>query len=251
MQQFKNADLQGGFDIVVEDGSMTPKTTLGMRASVEHLNSLGFIDPNDPDQKHKVYQMFGMTKLSPSLDVHMQAALRKQQAFEEWARNPEAQQQSVMLAEQDMAQYQAEIAAIPPPPPVQQPEPTVGPDGQPGVAAAPAPEPLPNIPPPPSLNKRTPLAWKAWYNPAIHKQEFLKWANSDVMVQMLEENPALEALLEAHLQEMDTALAAQMMMQQAPPKPGGGGIGAGQAMKNSNSESGGSQNADNNQAKTS
>jgi hypothetical protein len=242
-KMFKNADLQGSFSVVVEDGSMTPKTTLGMRASIEHLNSLRFLDPNDPDQRYRVFQKFGQTDLAPSLDIHMQAALRKQQAFEEWAQNPEAQQQSMQQAQQAVMQYQQQVAAIPPPP-----EPTVaGPDGQP--MPAPAPDPAAMLPPPPSPTKFTPLAWKPWFSAPIHKQEFLKWANSDKVIEMVSQNPALEALLVAHLTEMDGALA-QIQMQQAqaqagPPKPGG----AGQAMSNSNHESGGSQNAGNHAAK--
>ncbi len=107
------------------------------------------------------------------------------------------------------------------------------------------------LPPPPSINGRTPLAWKPWFNAAIHKQEFLKWANSDVMVELLKQNEKLGMLLEAHLQEMDAALqAAAMTVIAARPQPGGGGIGAGQAMANSNSESGGSQNASNHTAPT-
>lgn len=226
-KQFKNAQLQGCFDIVVEDGSMTPKTALGMRASVEHLNSLGFIDPADPDQKYKIFQMFGQSGLSPTLDVHMQSALRKQQAFEEWAMNPQLQQMSMQLAQQDVAEYQQQIAGV-----------------QPSVS----PEATPVLPPPPPLNKRTPLAWKPWYSPAIHKQEFLKWANSDRMVELLKQNEKLEALLDAHLQEIDMALSAMLMAQQPQAAPGGAAQGAGQAMANSNTESAGAQNAGNNQA---
>lgn len=233
-QQFKNAQLQGCFDIVVEDGSQTPKTSLGLRAAVEHLNSLGFIDPQDPDQKYKVFQLFGQPKLSPSLDIHMQAALRKQQAFEEWAQDPLAQQQSMVLAEQEMVQYEAEIAAIPPTP--AQIDPMTGMD------MAPQPE----IPPPPSITKHTPLAWKKWYSAPVHKQEILKWANSDRMVQLFQENPALEQVVDAAIQEIDAAIQMEQMMLAPPaPSPGGGGVGAGQAMSNSNAESGGSQNAGN------
>jgi len=249
VKQFQNASLQGCFDTIVEDGSMTPKTTLGIRAAVEHLNSLGFLDPNDPDQKYKVYQLFGQSGLAPALDVHMQAALRKQQAFEEWAMNPQQQAMSMQLAQADMQQYQAQVAAIPPPP-AQTPQ--VGPDGAPmppdpaqeqqQMAAA--------IPPPPSVNKRTPLAWKKWYEPRIHKQEFLKWANSDKVVELLKENEALEVLLETHLQEIDAALSEQAalvaMVQAAGTAQvnvGTQGQGAGRAMSNSNAESGGAQNA--------
>lgn len=230
-QQFKNADLQGSFDIVVEDGTMSPKTTLGMRASVEHLNSLGFLNPADPDQRYKVFQLFGQAGLSPGLDIHMQAALRKQQAFEEWANDPQQQQVSFQLASQDAQVYQQQVMAVQPTPP--QIDPATGVDIAPQA----------QLPPPPSVNKRTPLAWKPWFDAAIHKQEFLKWANSDVIVELLKQNEKLEVLLDMHLQEMDAALSQAAMaaaMVAAPPqKPGG----AGQAMANSNGESGGSQNA--------
>lgn len=234
-QMFKNAKLQGAFEVVVEDGSMTPKTTLGIRASIEHLASLGFLNPNDPDQKYKVYQLFGQSSLAPALDIHMQAALRKQQAFEDWAKNPMQQQMSLQLAQQEVMKYQQQIAAVQPTP--GQVDPATGVDT--------APQPV--LPPPPSPNKFTPLAWKPWFNPQIHKQEFLKWANSDKMVQLLSENTKLEGLLSAHLMEIEGALQqeamAMAMAQQGPPKPGGAGPGAGQAMSNSNKESGGSQNA--------
>lgn len=227
MKTFQNAQLQGCYDVVVEDGSMTPKTTLGMRASIEHLNSLGFLDPTDPDQKYRVFQKFGQTDLSPALDIHMQAALRKQQAFEEWAADPNAQKVSIQFATNDMQHYEGMIKSIQP-----------NDDGT-----------QPLLPPPPSINAHTPLAWKPWFNPQIHKQEFLKWANSDRMVMLMQKNAALEKLLTVHLQEIDAAAASVAQAMQAatqpPPKPGGGGIGAGQAMKNSNSESAGSQNATN------
>jgi hypothetical protein len=225
-KQFKNAQLQGSFGVVVEDGSNTPKTTLGIRAAVEHLNTLGFLDPNDPDQKYKVFQLFGQSGLSPALDIHMQAALRKQQAFEEWAADDAAQQKSFAEAQQKMADYAQSIVGM-------QPEPGVpGPDGVVPPAAP--------VPPPPSINATTPLAWKPWYSAPIHKQEFLKWANSDRMIELMASNPALEQLMTAHLLEIDTAMAPPPMPGEGPgPKPGGG---MGQAMKNSNQESGGAQN---------
>lgn len=243
MQQFKKADLQGSYEVIVEDGSMTPKTSLGLRAAVEHLNSLGFINPQDPDQKYKVFQLFGQTGLSPKLDFDMQSALRKQQAFEDWAVNPQAQQLSMQAAAQAAMAYQQQVAQM-------QDVPNAAPT-QPGMEAPP----IPQLPPPPSPNQFTPLKWLRWYDPTIHKQEFLKWANSDTIVELLQKNPKLEPLLVAHLDEMDAALNAIAMQQAAiqaqanPPKPGGGGIGAGKAMSNSNKESGGSQNAGNHKAK--
>lgn len=236
---FQNANLQGSFTIVVEDGSTTPKTALGMRASAEHMNQMGLINRQDPDQVYALYQMFGMTKLAPSLDIHMQSALRKQQAFEEWAKNPQAQQESMQKSQVDLLQYQQTVANIPEPP-------------SPGVDPA-TNQPLPAepvaLPPPPSMNAHTPLAWKPWYDARIHKQEFLKWMNSDVMVQLLAENEALEPLCAAALAEMDAALAQQTLQaaggqmiegaQLSVGKPGGASV----AMSNSNRESGGVQNA--------
>jgi hypothetical protein len=241
IQRFKRADLANCFEVIVEDGSMTPKTQLGMRAAIEHLRQLGFIDPADPDQKYKVYQTFGQTQLSPKLDVDMQSALRKQYNFEQWSQDKIAQLKSGMKMQEEIGKYQQAVAAVQPTP--AQIDPATGQDMAPP----------PQLPPPPSINKFTPLAWKPWYNAPIHKQEFLKWANSDRMVELLEKNPALESLLTAHLQEMDASIQQaamqQAMMQAGPQKPGKagkapGGIGAGRAMANSNSESGGSQNSD-------
>ena len=215
MQQFKKADLQSSFDVVVEDGSQTPKTTLGIRAAVAHLNSLGFINPQDPDQRYKIYELFGQVKLSPTLDIHMQAALRKQQEFEMWAMDPAAVQQSMQMALAEAQAYEQQISV--------------------------AVNPNQALPPAPSPTKHTPLAWKKWYDPRIHKQEFIKWANSDNVRTLLQQNPSLEGLLEAHLAEIDMALAQQLVPAPAP-TPGGAAQGAGQAMANANQEAGGSQN---------
>jgi len=241
---FKNADLQGSFSVVVEDGSQTPKTTLGRRASIEHLNQLGWMDPNDPDQKYKVLQEFGQTRLAPTLDIHMQRALAKQEAFEGWARDEQAQQVSLQQTEQAVVQYQQKVAAAPPP---VEPEPQL--DPKTGVPL-PAPPPDPaqmqeQFGPPPSPNQFNPLAWKPWYNAPIHRQEFMKWANGDAVVELLVENPKLEALLIAHLNDIDVAVQAQMPPMPPPGGPGGPQPrkpgGAGMAMRNSNQEAGGVQ----------
>jgi hypothetical protein len=81
---FRNADLKGDVTIIVEDGTQTPKTALGQRASIEHLKQLGFIDAADPDQRYAIFQQFGETSLIPAIDAHVQAALKKQEDFIEW-----------------------------------------------------------------------------------------------------------------------------------------------------------------------
>lgn len=232
---FKNANLQGSFDIVVEDGSNQPKTNLGTRAAIEHLNTLGALNMNDPDIRYKVYQEFGMTGLSPALDTNVQAALQKQEAFEEWAGNQASMAASQQKADQAFGAYQQQVQAAPPDPMTGQPQ----------------------IPPPPSIADFTPLKWKPWYNATVHKQEFLKWANGDKVRALCMANEALENILAAALTEIENAVSRDQMAAmgmegaigaaapQANSKQPGAptnvppqGAGAGGAMRNSNANAG-------------
>jgi hypothetical protein len=83
-QRFMKATLQGDVEIIIEDGTYTPKTSLGERAAIEHLNTLGYLDPTDPEQKMVVLTKFGQQSLAPGLNTHQQAALRKHETFERW-----------------------------------------------------------------------------------------------------------------------------------------------------------------------
>lgn len=87
--QFENAQLQGQVSIVVEDGSNVPKTSLAKRAAIEQANNLQLLNPGDPDQRHALLTHFGLADLVPSLDIHVQAALQIQDAFEKWSKQPE------------------------------------------------------------------------------------------------------------------------------------------------------------------
>lgn len=87
-RQFENAQLQGQVSIQIEDGSMVPKTSLGKRAAIEQAQALMLLNPADPDQRYQLLQQFGLSDLSPSLDMHVQAALQMQDSFERWAQNP-------------------------------------------------------------------------------------------------------------------------------------------------------------------
>lgn len=214
-QNFKKAQLQGSFSVVVEDGTAAPKTNLGLRAAVEHAKALGIIDMADPDQKYEGLKLFGLVKMIPTLDVDVQSALQKQQAFEKWARDEQALAGFVEASAQQDVENQAKQQAAA----VQ------------GMTTG-----MPVEPELDSPLKLTPLKWRKWYNPVIHRQEFLKWANSDVIRQLLEEKPAMEGLLEAHLTEIEVALMEQQMLlnpQPAGQAPGGGAMGMG----NSNRES--------------
>lgn len=81
---FQNANLQGAVEVVVEDGSTTPKTNLGKRAAIEQANQLRMIDPKDPDQRYAIFRDFGITHLLPGLDANVKSALQEQDAFERW-----------------------------------------------------------------------------------------------------------------------------------------------------------------------
>jgi hypothetical protein len=88
-QHFENAQLQAQVSIQVEDGSNMPKTALGKRAAIEQANQLQLLNPQDPDQRYALLSNFGLTDLSPSLDMHVQAALQMQDAFERWTQTPQ------------------------------------------------------------------------------------------------------------------------------------------------------------------
>lgn len=87
-KHFQNAQLQGAIQIVIEDGSTMPKTTLGKRAAIEQANNLMLLNPQDSDQRYTLLSSFGLQDLVPTLNIHVQTALRIQDEFEEWAQNP-------------------------------------------------------------------------------------------------------------------------------------------------------------------
>jgi hypothetical protein len=220
-QSFKRAQLNGSFTILVEDGTAAPKTNLGMRAAVDHAAQLGMLNLQDPDVQYEGLKLFGLTRIMPALDIQVQGALQKQQAFEEWIAQPQNQMaagQAVMQYQQALIAQQAQNAAA---------EQSMMASGQPAQPAAPPPSPLAG----------TPLKWLLWYSPIIHRQEMLKWANSDRIRDLLKQpkyGPIAEALMTLHLQEIEQQVAATM----PPPMAPGGPQGAGRAMMNSNQNSG-------------
>lgn len=87
-RHFENAQLQGQFTVAVEDGSTMPKTSLGKRAAIEQASQMMLLNPQDPDQKYALLTQFGLSDLVPSLNIHVQAALQVQDAFERWINVP-------------------------------------------------------------------------------------------------------------------------------------------------------------------
>ncbi len=198
---FKKAQLSGDFTVIVEDGSSTPKTSLGERAAMQQGQGMGLVDFKDPDQQYEGMRKLGLLDLIPTVSDQKQMALRKQESFEKW------------LLSNGIASMQPVIDPM---------------TGQQTLD--------PNDP-------SYPLRWKRWYDPNIHRREFIKWCISDKGVEIFEKYPAAEGLAEAHLKEIDLALqmaAAGMIDSAGMPDQGQtpGGVGAGRAMTNSDQNSG-------------
>jgi len=81
---YKKAQLGGDFTIVLEDGTQTPKTTLGRRAAIEHAHQLGLLLFQDPEQVYEGLREMGLSGMQPSLDADIEDCLNRQHAFEDW-----------------------------------------------------------------------------------------------------------------------------------------------------------------------
>lgn len=87
---FKKSQLSGSIEIIIEDGTLTPKTSLGERAAIEHLRQLGLLNPNDPDQVMAIFEKFGQARLLPGLDAQVQEAWRNVDQLEKFVADPNA-----------------------------------------------------------------------------------------------------------------------------------------------------------------
>jgi hypothetical protein len=216
IQHFKNADLAGDVEVVIEDGSQAPKTNLGMRAAIQQLQQLQMLNPQDSDQTFAIYKAFGQTQLIPQLDADVKSSLQEQDEFEQWAMSPAATPMPVQTIKTDPLTGQQSLAV----------ENTYA--------------------EPPSLRA------EKWHNHAVHLQEHRKWLLGDTGKRLITQQDHLRALVEAHLalHEMMMMQVAQGMpaFAEAPPvpsmPPGGAapapasGAGGARALLNSNAESG-------------
>ncbi len=83
-QQFQNADLQGAVQVITEDGSTTPKTSLGKRAMLQEAKNMGFINSENPDTQYAALELLGGTVLAPGLNAHTKAAQVEQEQYLSW-----------------------------------------------------------------------------------------------------------------------------------------------------------------------
>lgn len=167
-ETFKKSDLSGAIEIIIEDGTITAKTALMERAAIDHLATLGLIDPSDPDQKMEILRKFGEERLMPGIDAQVQEAWMNMDAFEKVLADPVKIQQMQTQAQQLAVQAQASG----------QPMPQVG-----------------------------PLIYRRWYNPQIHRNELIKWCLSDRGRKVFLDHPAALQMVDAYLTHIDLAIA--------------------------------------------
>lgn len=214
---FLKKDLQGSISVIVEDGSDTPKTSLGKRAALQQLQQMGFRF-DDPDKQYQVYELIGLTSIAPTLSAQIQAAQVEHEQYEQWVHGGRLDPKTGQPSQVPMA---------------------VNPlTGQP-QAIGPAPG--------------NPLTVYAWQDHQIFKQQIDIWANSDKMRALLANDPL--AVIEVttnrtqHIVATMNPFGLPTPQQQpgvlpgsgapAPGAPAGGpGGGGGMAMANSNQESG-------------
>jgi hypothetical protein len=142
------------------------------RAAIDHLATLGLIDPSDPDQKMEILRKFGEERLMPAIDAQVQEAWMNMDAFEKVLDQPQIMQQMQMQAQQAALQSQQ----------TGQPMPQVG-----------------------------PLIYRRWYNPQIHRNELIKWCLSDRGRKVFAAHPAAMQMVDAYLTHIDLAIAQVSM----------------------------------------
>ncbi len=84
IQHFSSADLTGSVDLRVEGGSSKPRSKLAEQALLEALFKMGIINPQDPEQRFEVANMFGMSKVLGSTAEDERIAASEWQALLEW-----------------------------------------------------------------------------------------------------------------------------------------------------------------------
>lgn len=77
VQAFVGSDLKGSVDIKVEGGSSRPRTKLAEQALVEAFAKLGILNPQDPEQRYAIAELFGMGHMLGSYGDDQREAARE------------------------------------------------------------------------------------------------------------------------------------------------------------------------------
>lgn len=80
-QQFSEANLQGAVTMTIDYENLFPKSQATERATIQQLQAMGVINPQDPEQQWKILEAFGETKLKGSTDLDMQEAMKESERF--------------------------------------------------------------------------------------------------------------------------------------------------------------------------
>lgn len=83
-KQFQNADLQGAVQVIIEDGSTTPKTSLGKRAMLQEAINMKLVNPENPDTQYSALDLLGGQSLAPGLSKNTTSAQVEQEQYVAW-----------------------------------------------------------------------------------------------------------------------------------------------------------------------
>jgi hypothetical protein len=82
--EFLGSDL-GEVDIRVEAGSTRPKSAAGRQMLIGQALQWGLLNPNDPEQKMKMFEELGMTSLLPGAEADTKVVAEENARFMAWA----------------------------------------------------------------------------------------------------------------------------------------------------------------------
>ncbi len=82
--EFLGSDL-GEVDIRVEAGSTRPKSQAGRQMLISQGLQWGLLNPNDPEQKMKMFEELGMTSLLPGAEADTKVVAEENARFMAWA----------------------------------------------------------------------------------------------------------------------------------------------------------------------
>lgn len=89
--EFLGSDL-ADVDIRVEAGSTRPKSQVGRQMLVQQLLQNGLLNPNDPEQRMKIFEEMGATSLLPGAEADIKVVAQENAEFLAWGQSVTASQ---------------------------------------------------------------------------------------------------------------------------------------------------------------
>lgn len=91
--EFLGADLSD-VDIRVEAGSTRPKSQAGRQMLIQQLMQMQLLNPNDPEQRMKLFEEMGAQSLMPGAEADIKTVARENAQFREWGQRVTLEEQS-------------------------------------------------------------------------------------------------------------------------------------------------------------